>query len=312
MQIPAASLGEAVPRENFDATIQSVFESAVNLRLEGEDRLITLLVSDRYELPQGIRITDKTIPLQSLTVGLRAASRGGILRFDSSPLTIDLRSASLWKCRMKELNAVMQSSQALEAWSLAWKLLNKNQKLKNADLVAEDLIQADSGSPLSRRMARPVSQLATAADRYDVEGTIHAAERMIGLGPGVTPSGDDVLIGFLAALWSMAGKHKQQLSYIHAFGAALMQIAKQTNEISRTYLFHATQGQFSSTLTHLAEAIVTGGDVQQHLQSAMRVGHSSGMDSVTGMLIGLRIWNTEHSYTDKAFTDAEKSIEETL
>lgn len=306
MQIQAASIGEAVPRDTFDATIQSVFESAVNLRLEGEDRLITLLVSDRCELPQGMRIADKNLSLRTLTVGLRAASRGGVLRFDSSPLTIDLRGAPVWRCRLKELNADMQAPLALEAWSLAWKLLNENQKLRHVDLVAEDLFQAHSVSSLSRRMARPVTQFAAATDQYDVEGTIRAAEGMIGLGPGVTPSADDVLIGFLAALWSMAGKHEQQLSFIHSFGVALMQIAKQTNEISRTYLFHAAQGQFSSTLTHLAEAIVTGRDVQQNTQSAMLVGHSSGMDSVTGMLIGLRAWNTEQSSVYKAFTNTER------
>ncbi|HSO11074.1 MAG TPA: DUF2877 domain-containing protein [Anaerolineales bacterium] len=207
---------------------------------------------------------------------------------------------------MKELNADMQSPPVLEAWSLAWKLLNENQKLRHADLIAENLFQADFSSPLSRRMARPVSQLAAAAEQYDVEGTIHAAEEIIGLGPGATPSGDDVLIGFLAAFWSVAGEHEQQLSFVHSFGTVLMQIAEQTNEISRTYLFHATQGQFSSTLTYLAAAIVTGGDVQQHIQSAMRVGHSSGMDSVTGMLIGLRVWNTEQSSAYSAFTNAER------
>jgi hypothetical protein len=116
---------------------------------------------------------------------------------------------------------------------------------------------------------------------------------MIGLGPGVTPSGDDILIGFLAGLWSMAGQNQTQISFIRSFGAELVQLAKQTSKISRTYIFHATQGQFSSSLSQLAEAIATGGDVETAAQTAMRVGHSSGMDSVTGLLIGLCVWNTE-------------------
>jgi hypothetical protein len=51
--------------------------------------------------------------------------------------------------------------------------------------------------------------------------------------------------------------------------------------------------QFSSSLSHLAEAIATGGDVEATAQTSMRVGHSSGMDSVTGLLIGLCAWNTQ-------------------
>ena len=298
MQLQAASIGEAVPHETFDAQIQSIFDSAANLRLADEDRLITLLVSDHYELPQGIRIWTKDLSLQSLTVGLRAASRGGILRFDSSPLTVDLRGAPVWKCRVPELNMDMEPPVTQKAWSTAWDLLNKEQRLKNTDIiVADDLFQANAGSTLSRRISEPVMELATSAQQFDHQGAVSAAKKMIGLGPGVTPSGDDILIGFLAGLWSMAGQNQTQISFIRSFGAELVQLARQTSEISRTYIYHATQGQFSSSLSHLAEAIAKGEAVEEALQAAMHVGHSSGMDSVTGLLIGLCVWNEESTLT---------------
>ncbi len=293
MQLHAASLGEAVPRENFDALIHSVFASAVNLRLAHEHQLITVLISDHYELPQGIRIATKALALQSLTVNLRAAARGGILRFDSSPLTVDLRGAPVWKCRVPELSMDMQSPSAQRGWTTAWNALNKGQRLKNTDIIANDLFQANLGSPLSQRMSRPVMQLIASAGQLDIQASIQAADKMIGLGPGVTPSGDDILIGFLTGLWSTAGQNQMRLSFIRSFGDLLLQIAKQTNEISRTYLHHATHGQFSSSLSMLAESIATGGSVKETIKEAMQVGHSSGMDSVTGLLIGLCVWNQE-------------------
>jgi hypothetical protein len=33
--------------------------------------------------------------------------------------------------------------------------------------------------------------------------------------------------------------------------------------------------------------------IQSALKEAMRVGHSSGMDSVTGLLIGLAVWERD-------------------
>ena len=297
MQLHAASIGEAVPREVFDALIQSVFDSAVNLRLADEDRLITVLISNHYELPQGIRIAKKEVSLQSLAVAHQAASRGGILRFESSPLAIDLRSAPVWKCRVRGLNVDMRSPVTQKAWSTALGLLIREQKLKNTDIRADDLFQTDTGSPVSQRMSRPVMGLISSTEQFDIKGSIHAAEKMIGLGPGVTPSGDDILIGFLAGLWSMAGQNQMQLSFIHSFGNEIIQIAKQTSEISRTYLYHAAHGQFSSSLSTLAEAIGTGNDLEQATQEAMRVGHSSGMDSVTGLLVGLCVWNGKPALT---------------
>ena len=293
MQLHAASLGEAVPRENFAARIHSVFASAINLRLAHEDRLITVLISDHYELPQGIRIATKALSLQSLTVNLRAAARGVILRFDSSPLTVDLRGAPVWKCHVPELGMDIQSPAAQRGWTTAWDALNKGQRLKNTDIIAKDLFQAHVDSPLSQRMSRFAMQLIASAAQFDVEGSIHAAGKMIGLGPGVTPSGDDILVGFLTGLWSTAGQNQTRLSFIRAFGNSLMQIAKQTNEISRTYLYHATHGQFSSSLSTLAESIATGGPVEKTMEASMQVGHSSGMDSVTGLLIGLFVWNQD-------------------
>ena len=295
MYLHAVSIGQAVPRQNFDAVIHSVFDSAVNLRLAQEDRLITVLLSEHYELPQGIRIATKGVPLHSLAMGLRAAARSGILRFDSSPLIIDLRGAPVWKCRVQELNMDMSPPSAQAAWSTIWELLNQEQRLRRTDIIADDLFQKDTGSPLTRRMSAPVTQLIASTEQFDVETSVQATQKIIGLGPGVTPSGDDILIGFLAGLWSLAGEDRQLLSFLRLFGDALMQLAAQTSEISRTYLYHATQGQFSSSLSNLAESIVTGSAVEQPAQIAMRVGHSSGLDSVTGLLLGLCVWNKEYS-----------------
>ena len=134
-------------------------------------------------------------------------------------------------------------------------------------------------------------QLIASTEHFDVEGSTQAARSMIGLGPGVTPSGDDILIGFLMSLWSRAKENPARLSFLHTFGEILMRIAAQTSEISRTYLYHATQGHFSSSLSNLAEAIASNRNVESATQMAMRVGHSSGMDAVTGLLMGLRLWN---------------------
>ncbi|MBM3179408.1 MAG: DUF2877 domain-containing protein [Chloroflexi bacterium] len=306
MQFHAASLGSAIPKNNFDATIQSLFDSSLNLRLEHEDRLITILISDHYDLPQGIRLDEK-IPLHSLTVGLRAASRGGILRFDSSPLTIDLRGAPIWEGKIPSL--ILPSEQA---WSITWRVLNEQQRLKNTELIADDLFQsrslhppfgqragqAEQGSLLARRLRQPILQLIAAAEQLDSRSAKDAAQNMIGLGPGVTPSGDDVLIGFLAGLHSTAGNEKERPAFIQTFGESLLLLSEETNEISRTYLYHAIHGQFSSSIIALLDAIHNGDEPRLALVSkeTMRVGHSSGMDSVTGLLIGLCVWNKENSY----------------
>ncbi len=294
MQFQAVSIGSAVPQDNFNATIQSLFDSSLNLRLEHKDRLITILVSDHYELPQGIRV-DKKIPLQSLTVGMRAASRGGILRFDSSALAIDLRGAQIWDGRLSALTADIQ-----QAWSITWQTLDAGQRLRKTELIAEDLFRSGQGPQLTRRLSQHVHELLASAERFDSHACAEAAHRIIGLGPGVTPSGDDMLIGFLAGLYSMSGSQTDRLQFIQAFGNALFLFSKETNDISRTYIQHAVKGEFSSSIVTLIEAIHIGeeGRLISVTKNAMQIGHSSGMDSITGLLIGLAAWGVTSFYTN--------------
>lgn len=287
MYFHAVSIGATVPHNNFSATVQSVFESSINLRLDQDNRLLTVLVSDHYELPQGIRLDAKNVPFQSLSVGVRAVCQSGILRFDSSPLVIDLRGASIWEAQLPMLDISNPSVE--QACSMVWKVLNRQQRLKGTELVADDLLSIDKGSLLTRKLSQPVRELTVATKRFDVEASVKAARQMIGLGPGVTPTGDDVLIGFLAALWSTANDEDPKLTSIENFGRALLGIIQETNEISRTYLYHAIHKQFSSSLIKLLMAIHKGETerIQSAAKEAMRVGHSSGMDSVTGLLFGL-------------------------
>src|SRR5688572_19201912 len=251
MNFQAISIGSSVPQEYFDATIQSVFDSSINLRLDQHEGLITVLVSDHYDLPQGIRLDRKTLPFQSLTVDLHATCRGGILRFNSSPLTIDLRQARIWDGRLSANAIDMQKPSAERAWSIAWQTLNKQQRLKQTDLIAGDLFQVNTGSLLTRKLSQPVQRLIAATKHLDPHTAADAAGKMIGLGPGVTPSGDDILIGYLAGLWSTAAQDHQRLGFLSSFGESLSTLTKETNEISCTYLHYAIKGEFSSSMIAL-------------------------------------------------------------
>lgn len=291
MQFHAVSIGSRVPQNNFTATIQSVFESSINLCLNDEDRLITILVSDHYDLPQGIRLQARNVPFQLLTVDLRAVCRDKVLRFDSSSIIIDLRNASIWEAQLPNIDITKPSTR--QAWSMIWKTLNRQQRLKQTDLIAEDLLQTEKGSLLTRKLSQPVLELSAASKRFDSNTSANAARKMIGLGPGVTPTGDDILIGYLAGLWSVAGQDDRRLDFISTFGEELLSRAKETNEISRTYLYHAVRSDFSSSLITLINAIGEGDEerLSRAAKNAMQVGHSSGMDSITGLLIGLMIWS---------------------
>ncbi len=136
-------------------------------------------------------------------------------------------------------------------------------------------------------------ELVNATRQLDLAG-IDAVEALIGLGSGLTPSGDDLLAGYMAGLWCTIRHQGDRSQFIIELGKRIIDLSGRTNDISRTYLFHAVHGQVSSRITALAEAISRAeepGHLLETAEQAMQNGHTSGMDTVTGLLLGISAWD---------------------
>lgn len=296
MFLKAISIGDAVPHADFDAAVHSVFRSAINLSPAKESNLLTLVASSEADLPQGIRVDtpeDFSFESGALRAGEPAACRDELLRF--GPLTIGLRGARRWKCDLPSLQADLTDPSVETAWRSVWQALNAQQIQLGAEIVAEDLFRSDetirAGAPHTAGAA--MRGLLAATRRTDPAAPA-SVRPLIGLGSGLTPSGDDLLVGYLAGLWCAVRNSRERTQFVTGLGETVIRLSQRTNAISRTYLYHAARGQVSSRLADLAEAICRGENSDRLLtaaESAMQVGHTSGMDAVTGLLIGLVVWS---------------------
>ena len=108
---------------------------------------------------------------------------------------------------------------------------------------------------------------------------------LIGLGPGLTPSGDDFLAGMLIAL-SVCGAKRWQHQLANAVQAGL----QGTGSVSQTHLKAAVKGEGGEALHQALVALMAGeGDRLRPALSALdRVGHTSGWDGLAGVVTVLR------------------------
>jgi hypothetical protein len=187
------------------------------------------------------------------------------------------------------------------AWSFVWDALNKRQILSGSEIVAQHLfrVSESTSAHVSRKAGEALRDLVDATRRYDL-ADITAVRALIGLGPGLTPSGDDLLVGYMAGLWSTVRDRNERVQFISDLGKRVIRLSRMTNDISRTYLYHAVRGQVSSRLANLAEAISYGENSERLVdiaETAMSVGHTSGMDAVTGLLVGLTVWENKPRFS---------------
>jgi hypothetical protein len=296
MFLSALSAGYAVPPANFDATVHSIFNTAVNLRPGNTDLLLTLVAASQADLPQGIRCdTPVDFSFAQIDLGKDVYCQAGTLYFKNSILAVGFERCRRWRCDLSALRTDLANPASMEAWKCAWRLVNEYQENLAAGVLAKALLQSNKNgqSSISRRVGEAIQALveSTRSDKLD---DLSALTRLVGLGSGLTPSGDDILVGYLAGLWCSVRDYSERRQFIAELGQAIIHLSRRTNDISRTYLYHAAHGQVSSRLASLATALSYPESLAQvtlAAETAMRSGHSSGMDAVTGLLFGLAAWD---------------------
>jgi hypothetical protein len=110
--------------------------------------------------------------------------------------------------------------------------------------------------------------------------------RVMGLGSGLTPSGDDLIAGFLLA----ASRYKEVVFpnlNRPSFYASILEIAYQkTSLLSANLIECASQGQADERLVHALDGIMAGSiDPATSAQYLLGWGNSSGGDAFLGMAL---------------------------
>ena len=246
-------------------TVVSVHRAALNVRCS--DRLVTCGLDELGALPNGITVAGPD--------DLRMVATAG-----GGDVVVDVSSALVW-------------SPVLHPFADA----PSTQAVARAALAAASLAPAGGFGPLLRSLdeedgdlfraaARPALRaLLAAAQRGDRRAAEVAASSLVGLGVGLTPSGDDVLVGFTAALTVARDTLAGPIARVAA-GAGL-----RTTLIARTYLDHAARGEYAERVHHLIAAVADGDEAL--VARGMSWGATSGADLMLGILLGARAaWAT--------------------
>lgn len=211
----------------------------------------------------------------------------------SAALTLLAASAAVWDGRLSPLDTVTATTFSSASTRLAaWLAQHANGQGIAPVLAALNTPEPPVLSPLHRRIYnalipihahRPLSHASIA----------QMASQLIGLGEGLTPSGDDLLVGFLAVL-HIAG----QTSLIQPLTALIEPYLINTPDLSGAFLRYALEGHFAEPLVQLVRALydASSPDWPDHAANLARVGHSSGVDAMVGIALASRISATRLTF----------------
>jgi hypothetical protein len=135
-----------------------------------------------------------------------------------------------------------------------------------------------------------VELLAASCASGHLLGVLTAAERLMGLGPGLTPSGDDVLAGLLVTLRGLgaaagAGRAVRLAGWLAATVA--FDARTRTTPISAALLHCAARGEACPEVVEVLRGLAGLRPLEPAARRLRRLGHTSGSDLAQGIAIGV-------------------------
>ena len=203
----------------------------------------------------------------------------------ASEAVLSIDRSTVWRPSLPVSTKESASALAARARTLATALLSLERPRGLGVLLAggtPDFPLAHAGEGLAR--------FADAARAEDPDEIARAAGALIGLGPGLTPSGDDYLAGVSFAARLLAAAEPSLGPRGRTIRQAIRQaIQGRTNRVSASLLRDATDGLGFRAMHELCDALAAGdsGAAERAARGLAAIGHSSGWDLLVGLAAGL-------------------------
>lgn len=248
------------------ARVVSVHRSVIDIAAPGG----LLAVAERAVggLPDGISVEARDLRALGVEVGMRVEVTASAWTIPKARLRIDLHGAARWSPAIPVASAA--------AWPARRSVV--------ADLLAAPDPRGALAITLTERVATDARAAMAGALLYaDRTAAAEAARWLIGLGAGLTPSGDDAIAGVEAVLHAVGHP-------LAGFSdAALEDVDARTTGVSAAMLRHAARGAFAERIHDLVRAVLMDapGPGGAAIARAAGWGATSGLDTLRGVALAL-------------------------
>ncbi len=248
---------------------------------------------ERYRSPLTITIDRSADQLRLIEIGAAAQFSGNRLIFPSIECFISLPADVVWHSpspgsAVRSRREQQQALRAIAEGVLARKRGDGLTALlpRLADLPDVSPLTVEHSTPLDRLLA-----LRGAVQAGESQSALAGLISLLGEGRGLTPSGDDVVIGLLLMLTRFPQVNSQSATenVLKQVAAPLLAEAYQrTTAISANLIECAADGQGDERLITVVDGIAAGSaSIDECVDCILDWGSSSGIDALVGMAIAV-------------------------
>lgn len=257
--------------DGVNGKIHSIFQKSMNILLE-TGALCSILSDTEDEGPYGI-ILNQTIRFDrlNLSVGDVIYISNGFIRGKS--LEVSLENAINYSVFLEQLETKPDEKRVYQV----------NQFLQT--ILKE---KGNSNGYIGLEFQKRLNALQDALIHHqDVE---MKTRKLIGLGLGLTPSGDDSITGCMLSLWYCMGEDNESVVNMKS---AIQTYCHQTTDVGKFMLEQATIGCCRKSLRNMICGLANNQvPLEEKLyQDVLAIGASSGLDMIRGVACAFYVMN---------------------
>lgn len=274
--------GRAEPEPSpWSGRVLAVFEQACSL-IGTDGEVVALVTPSVRNGPLNVVVRGEAGALAAVQPEAPARMEGTVLQIGG--LKVELEGAAVWEpCpdwralrqqragiggrlpRLREMALRLAPAESVLALPAGW-----GEKPRSA--TDSTLVSISSRAQAGARSL----QAGWEGDQGQLE---RAAELLAGLGGGLTPAGDDFLMGAMLWAWLVHPEPR-------CFGRVLSQTAgPRTTLLSAAWLRAAAEGLCSAPWHRLLTALSEGGELELAVREVLAHGATSGADALAGFLL---------------------------
>lgn len=270
---------QKIKNSNMSGFVHSLFKRTFNIQCLEDGELYTVACSEIDNGPNTLVIDIECFDKLDLEVNDTVYVENQILHI-ANKLSIHIVNVKQWESILPLLPNNIEGLKG----NIAFMKNFIDHHGKSGGIKEASNFQTSFEKQMSKLLHERTSLLMNDLVNNQTTSALQHAVSLIGLGPGLTPSGDDFLVGLLTIFnTSPCFSHK-------AFCEEVVKQAKSlTNEISYMAIKKASIGKVRESIILLIHSLINGTerDLILSITKVLNIGSSSGTDIALGLVCGL-------------------------
>lgn len=279
-------------------SIHSVFKKVINLSVN-DDMIITISKPEQRNLPYGILCDFQELDLRNIAeIGQKVLINLDQQLILGGEFVIDFSRAVHWIPHFQK-HIPERSFEGIHERLEWYKKFAHNKSSGNGLTPLVFMINElftdtplNSSNQLIKKAEKGIKTVIKGFRNNDLKGIVNGGLELIGLGPGLTPSGDDVLVSLLLCLFVTMQESGKCVAK-DALGQLAILSRNLTSSLSSFQYYVAAQGYLSERYIEVLDSILNSQEEKVMIQKGTQMisyGETSGMEILLGLLLGISLY----------------------